>query len=97
MVLKSCKGFLGFAGDLCYIFTDSETSRVDTVMSCNMLLLHWLHRYSPMKLSVAFVVDELAFRDSDECIEFMTPRGVVLMPDGCHIDCKQSVAAVLAQ
>jgi len=50
-----------------------------------------------MKLSVAFVVDELAFRDSDECIEFMTPCGVVLMPDGCHVDCKQSVAAVLAQ
>jgi len=67
------------------------------VMLCNMLLLHWLHRYSPMKLSVAFVVDELAFRDSDECIEFMAPCGVVLLPDGCHIDCKQSVAAVLAQ
>ena len=50
-----------------------------------------------MKLSVAFVVDELAFRDSAECVEFLTPRGVVLMPDGSHIDCKQSVAAVLAQ
>ena len=63
----------------------------------NVLLLHWLHRYSPMKLSVAFVVDELAFRHSTECLEFMTPRGVVLLPDGIHIDCKQSVTAVLAQ
>ena len=56
-----------------------------------------LHRYSPMKLSVAFVVDELAFADSAECVEFMTPCGVVMMPDGSHIDCKQSVTAVLAQ
>jgi len=62
-----------------------------------MLLLRWLHRYSPMKLSVAFVVDVLAFRDTAECVEFMTQRGVVLLPDGVHIDCKQSVAAVLAQ
>jgi len=50
-----------------------------------------------MKLSVAFVVDELVFRDSAECVEFMTPCGVVLTPDGIHIDCKQSVAAILAQ
>jgi len=63
-----------------------------------VLLLAWLvHRYSPMKLSVAFVIDELAFRDSAEGLEFMAQRGVVLLPDGDYIDCKQSVAAVLAQ
>jgi len=50
-----------------------------------------------MKLSVAFVVDELSFRDSAECVEFMMQCGVVLVPDGNHIDCKQSVTAVLAQ
>jgi len=50
-----------------------------------------------MKLSVAFVGDELAFTDSTQCVEFMTPCGVVLTPAGDSIDCKQSVAAVLAQ
>jgi len=66
-------------------------------VTCWCCVVSALHRYSPMKLSVAFVVDELAFRDAAECVEFMTSRGVVLMPDGSHIDCKQSVAAFLAQ
>jgi len=83
------------------VFSDGIqcTHYILSVMLCNMLLLRWsaLLRYSPMKLSIAFVVDELAFRDSAECVEFMNLRGVLLMPDGSHIDCKQSLAAVLAQ
>lgn len=68
------------------------------VCAITVLLLHWLlHRYSPMKLSVAFVIDELAFRDSSEGLEFVAQHGAVLVPDGDHIDCKQSLAAVLAQ
>lgn len=91
-------------GMLCSLFvgrvTIDETAfyvRVCLWHCVTVLLLRWLLRYSPMKLSVAFVVDELAFRDSAACLDFMTQHGVVLLPDGNHIDCKQSVAAVLAQ
>ena len=78
-------------------YRDTLLMTVWRCVACCCCVVSALHRYSPMKLSVAFVVDELAFRDTADCVEFMTSCGIVLMPDGSHINCKQSVAAVLAQ
>jgi len=66
-------------------------------VTCCCCIVSALHRYSPMKLSVAFIANELAFSDSAECIQFLMPLGVILMSDGSHVDCKQSLTAVLAQ
>jgi hypothetical protein len=52
--------------------------------------------YCPMKVSVSFIVAELAFRDTAECLEFLTRSGATLTPDQSAVDCKQSLNAVLS-
>lgn len=58
------------------------------------MLSCWLRRYCPMKLPVAFVVDEIAFNDAAECIEFLTRFGVALTADQTSVDCKLSQSAL---
>jgi hypothetical protein len=49
-----------------------------------------------MKLPVAFVVDELAFKDTVECVDFLTRFNASLTADSSSVDCKLSLATVTA-
>ena len=53
-------------------------------------------RYCPMKVPVAFVADQLAFKDTAECVEFLTRFSAILAADQCSIDCKLSLTALTA-
>ena len=49
-----------------------------------------------MKVPVSLVVDELAFKETVDCVDFLTRFNATLTADQCSIDCKQSVTTVTA-
>jgi len=50
-------------------------------------------RYRPM-LSVDFVVAELGFTNSNDCVTFLKEKGAILVNYDSQVDCKSCSAAI---
>ena len=55
-----------------------------------LLLLCRLFRYRPT-LNVEFISSQLCFESVDQCVEFLSGCGAVLVDQGRTMDCKQSI------
>ena len=74
---------------LCYFyFVNSYLELFCYVYACITALV--LFRYRPT-LSVDFISSQLCFESVDQCVEFLSGCGAVLVDQGRTIDCKQSL------